>query len=104
MRRGEGQERARAFTFFLLVAASPEDLRLDLLEEKRFEDAEVVDHRRVRVLHALQPLPLLAALLQEPEKVRVSETLVTDGGEGGWAWVGSMRVPWIRRRGGGSPS
>lgn len=104
-RRRETSAAPSALTSFLLVAAAPDDLRLDLLEEQRLEDAEVVRHRLVRVLDALQSLRLLAALPHEPEKVRVFDKLVVTGGAaGGWVWVWAVRVPWIRRRGGGSPS
>jgi hypothetical protein len=76
---------ARALTF-LLVAASLDDLRLDLLEEQWLKDTEVLGHRVVRVLHTLQHLGLLAALTPEPEKVRDLEKFVMDGMVGRW-WV-----------------
>ena len=71
---------------FLLVTASLDDLRLDLLEEQWLKDTEVLGHRVVRVLHTLQHLGLLAALTPEPEKVRDLENFVMDGMAGGW-WV-----------------
>ena len=46
----------------LLVAAALEDLPLDLLEEQRLEDAQVLLHGGVAVLHVLQPLGLVRAL------------------------------------------
>ena len=85
---------ASALTSFLLVTASLDDLRLDLLEDQWLEDTKVFGHRLVRVLHALQPLPLLAALYPEPERVKVVGkflvTVLRDGAASGQADVGRV--------------